>query len=59
MFHCNTSYNNTTTLTIKVSFNIRHHAIMIRNMTVLPRDVFGNPIKSLWWNFFAKIVNKF
>ena len=28
-------------------------------LTVLPRDVFKNPTKSLWWSFFAKIDNKF
>ena len=26
---------------------------------VLLRDVFRNPIKSLWWSFFAKVVNDF
>ena len=28
-------------------------------LTVMSRDVFRNPIKSLWWNVFAKIVNDF
>ena len=27
--------------------------------TVLSIDVFRNPIKSLWWSIFAKIVNDF
>ena len=27
--------------------------------TVLPRDVFRNSIKSLWWSIFKKIVNDF
>ena len=27
--------------------------------TVLPRDVFSNSIKILWWSIFAKIVNDF
>ena len=27
--------------------------------TVLPRNVFRNPIKSLWWSIFAKIVKNF
>ena len=26
---------------------------------VLPRNIFRNPIKSLWWSIFAKIVNYF
>ena len=25
--------------------------------TVLPRNVFRNPVKSLWWSIFAKIAN--
>ena len=28
-------------------------------LTVLLRDVFRNPVKSLWWSVFAKIVNDF
>ena len=28
-------------------------------LTVLPRDVFRNPINSLWWSIFTKIVKDF
>ena len=27
--------------------------------TVLPKDVFRNPIKSLWWSFFCKDIKQF
>ena len=65
LLHYNTSHN-TITLTIKVRFNIRDHTIMIREvsfikrlffLTVLPRNVSRNPVKSQWWSIFAKIAN--
>ena len=31
----------------------------LKFLTVLPRDLFRNPIKSLWWSVFAKIVKDF
>ena len=57
-------------LFIKVSFNIRDDTIMIGKMsfnflsllifmTVYPRGIFRDPIKSLWWSFFVKIVKNF
>ena len=54
-------------LFIKVSFNIRDHTIVIRQMsfkcliflTVYPRDVFTKPIKILWWTVFVNVVNDF
>ena len=28
-------------------------------MESIAKDVFRNPTKSLWWSFFAKVVNNF
>ena len=28
-------------------------------LTVMLRDVYRNPIKSLWWRVFSKIINDF